>query len=124
MPFPMRKRHRLRGTFSLFRWLLAMVVRTTVTFEDSDGELLQAWADYDVRPLASLVSAIVVATLRGRPLKVPEEVKSIPETSPSKLVLMKLATGKRPNDKEIDSAARDLGIDKEQLVTLLRQIID
>lgn len=99
-----------------------MAVRTTVTFEDDDGALLQAWADYDIRPLASLVSAIVVATLRGRPLKVPDGISSLSETSPSKLILLKLASGDRPSDKEIESAAHDVGIDKEQLVSLLGRI--
>lgn len=99
-----------------------MAVRTTVTFEDDDGELLQAWADYDVRPLASLVSAIVVATLRGRPLKVPEEVKALPDASPSNLILLKLASGERPSEKEIENAVRDLGINKEQLVNLFDRI--
>lgn len=99
-----------------------MVVRTTVTFEDSDGELLQAWADHDLRPLASLVSAIVVATIKGRPLKVPEEVRVSPETSPSKLILLKLASGEHPSAQEIETAARDLGIRKEQLITVFDRI--
>lgn len=57
-----------------------MPKRTTVTLSDETYTVLETWADRDIRTVANLIEAIVVSHLRGTPLEVPKELKSlIPE---------------------------------------------
>ena len=39
--------------------------RTTVGFEDEHYEILQQWADKEIRTVPNLITAIVVSVLRG-----------------------------------------------------------
>lgn len=39
--------------------------RTTVSFEDSQYETLEKWAEKEVRTVPNLITAIVVSVLRG-----------------------------------------------------------
>ena len=52
-----------------------MVKRTTVSFEDDQYELLERWADKEIRSVPNLISAIVVSVLRGEPFDVPPGIK-------------------------------------------------
>jgi len=45
--------------------------RTTVSFEDDQFEILEKWADKEIRTIPNLIQAIVVSVLRGEPPKVP-----------------------------------------------------
>ncbi|PZV06195.1 MAG: hypothetical protein DCF22_24135 [Leptolyngbya sp.] len=49
--------------------------RTTVSFEDDQFEILEKWADKDIRTVPNLIQAIVVSVLRGETLNLP----TIPE---------------------------------------------
>lgn len=49
--------------------------RTTVSFEDDQFEILEKWADKDIRTVPNLIQAIVVSVLRGETLALP----NIPE---------------------------------------------
>lgn len=46
--------------------------RTTVSFEDDQFELLEKWADKEIRTVPNLIQAIVVSVLRGEPPNVPD----------------------------------------------------
>lgn len=48
--------------------------RTTVSFEDDLYDLLEQWANKEVRTVPNLIAAIVVGTLRNAPLKVPDAI--------------------------------------------------
>lgn len=39
--------------------------RTTVSFEDDQYEILEQWAEKEVRTVPNLITAIVVSVLRG-----------------------------------------------------------
>jgi|GEM_PF-1631262 len=54
-----------------------MPKRTTVTLSEEIYAVLENWADRDVRTVANLIEAIVVSHLRGTPLDVPKEIKSV-----------------------------------------------
>jgi hypothetical protein len=45
--------------------------RTTVSFEDEQYEILEKWADKEVRTIPNLIQAIVVGVLRGEPPTLP-----------------------------------------------------
>ncbi|MBD2465666.1 hypothetical protein H6G89_32255 [Oscillatoria sp. FACHB-1407] len=45
--------------------------RTTVSFEDEQFEILEKWADKEIRTVPNLIQAIVVSVLRGEPPNVP-----------------------------------------------------
>lgn len=45
--------------------------RTTVSFEDEQFEILEKWADKEVRTIPNLIQAIVVGVLRGEPPTLP-----------------------------------------------------
>lgn len=49
--------------------------RTTVSFEDDHFEILEKWADKEVRSVPNLVTAIVVSVLRGEMPQVPDSAK-------------------------------------------------
>lgn len=53
--------------------------RTTVSFEDDHYEILEKWADKEVRTIPNLIQAIVVGVLRGDSPTVP----TLPLTSPN-----------------------------------------
>lgn len=46
--------------------------RTTVSFEDDQFEILEKWADKEIRTVPNLIQAIVVSVLRGEPPNVPD----------------------------------------------------
>ena len=46
--------------------------RTTVSFEDDQYEILEKWADKEIRTVPNLITAIVVSVLRGEAPKLPE----------------------------------------------------
>ena len=46
--------------------------RTTVSFEDDQFEILEKWADKEIRTVPNLIQAIVVSVLRGESPNVPE----------------------------------------------------
>ncbi len=46
--------------------------RTTVSFEDDHYEILEKWAEKEIRTVPNLITAIVVSVLRGEPPKVPQ----------------------------------------------------
>ena len=46
--------------------------RTTVSFEDDHYELLEKWAEKEIRTVPNLITAIVVSVLRGEPPAVPQ----------------------------------------------------
>jgi predicted DNA-binding ribbon-helix-helix protein len=46
--------------------------RTTVSFEDDQYEILEKWADKEIRTVPNLITAIVVSVLRGETPKLPE----------------------------------------------------
>ena len=46
--------------------------RTTVSFEDEQFEILEKWADKEIRTVPNLITAIVVSVLRGETPKVPD----------------------------------------------------
>lgn len=46
--------------------------RTTVSFEDDQFEILEKWADKEIRTVPNLIQAIVVSVLRGEPPNLPE----------------------------------------------------
>ena len=52
-----------------------MIKRTTVSFEDDQYEILERWADKEIRSVPNLISAIVVSVLRGEPFDVPQGIK-------------------------------------------------
>jgi hypothetical protein len=45
--------------------------RTTVTFDDDQYEILEKWAEKEVRSVPNLITAIVVGVLRGENPQVP-----------------------------------------------------
>jgi serine/threonine-protein kinase RIO1 len=45
--------------------------RTTVSFEDDQYEILEKWADKEVRTVPNLITAIVVSVLRGETPQLP-----------------------------------------------------
>ena len=49
--------------------------RTTVSFEDEQYEILEKWADKEVRTIPNLIQAIVVGVLRGEPPTLPALLK-------------------------------------------------
>jgi hypothetical protein len=51
-----------------------MANRTTVTIADEFYNILEEWADRDVRSIANLIEAIVVSHLRGKPLPIPPDI--------------------------------------------------
>lgn len=53
-----------------------MPKRTTVSFDDDVYEILEKWADKEVRTIPNLVTAIVVSVLRGESPNPPENLKS------------------------------------------------
>lgn len=46
--------------------------RTTVSFEDDQYEILEKWAEKEVRTVPNLITAIVVSVLRGEAPQVPK----------------------------------------------------
>ena len=46
--------------------------RTTVSFEDDQYEILEQWAEKEVRTVPNLIVAIVVSVLRGETPKPPK----------------------------------------------------
>ena len=54
--------------------------RYTVSFSDEQGEILERWADKEVRTASNLIQAIVVGVLRGEPPVVPELPSDKPES--------------------------------------------
>jgi hypothetical protein len=46
--------------------------RTTVSFEDDQFEILEKWADKEIRTVPNLIQAIVVSVLRGESPNVPD----------------------------------------------------
>ena len=63
--------------------------RTTVSFEDDQFEILEKWADKEIRTVPNLIQAIVVSVLRGESPNVPdvaelEKLKEKPATSHGK----------------------------------------
>ena len=46
--------------------------RTTVSFEDDHYEILEQWAEREIRTVPNLITAIVVNVLRGEPPAVPQ----------------------------------------------------
>jgi CopG-like RHH_1 or ribbon-helix-helix domain, RHH_5 len=55
--------------------------RTTVSFDDDQYEILEKWADKEIRTVPNLITAIVVGVLRGEPPQLPklEEDKKEPK---------------------------------------------
>jgi hypothetical protein len=51
--------------------------RTTVSFDDDQYEILEKWAEKEVRTVANLITAIVVGVLRGNPPEVPNGIDEI-----------------------------------------------
>ena len=63
--------------------------RTTVSFEDDQFEILEKWADKEIRTVPNLIQAIVVSILRGESPNVPdvaelEKLEEKPATSHGK----------------------------------------
>lgn len=63
--------------------------RTTVSFEDDQFEILEKWADKEIRTVPNLIQAIVVSVLRGESPNVPdvaelEKLKEKPATTQGK----------------------------------------
>lgn len=51
--------------------------RTTVSFEDETYELLEQWAQKEVRTVPNLITAIVVSILRGETPSLPASMKNM-----------------------------------------------
>ncbi|MDX2099674.1 MAG: hypothetical protein SFW36_17995 [Leptolyngbyaceae cyanobacterium bins.59] len=49
--------------------------RTTVSFEDDTYEILEKWAEKEIRTVPNLITAIVVSILRGETPTVPENFR-------------------------------------------------
>ncbi|HEY9628624.1 MAG TPA: hypothetical protein V6C84_15085 [Coleofasciculaceae cyanobacterium] len=46
--------------------------RTTVSFEDEQYEILEKWANKEIRTVPNLITAIVVSVLRGETPQLPK----------------------------------------------------
>jgi hypothetical protein len=95
-----------------------VALRTTVTFGDEDGKLLEQWADLQMRPVGNLISAIVSSVLRDRPMLLPNELKPGHDLNCSERVLKALALGESVSSEDLQAAAAALGIDVEALEKL------
>jgi hypothetical protein len=98
-----------------------VALRTTVTFGDEDGKLLEQWADLQMRPVGNLISAIVSSVLRDRPMLLPDTLKPGQDLSISEQVLKSLALGDRVSQEDLQLASAELGIDVAALEHLAKK---
>jgi hypothetical protein len=98
-----------------------VALRTTVTFGDDDGKLLEQWADLQMRPVGNLISAIVSSVLRDRPMLLPNELKPGRDLNCSERVLKALALGESVSPEDLQATAAALGIDIEALEKLRQE---
>lgn len=95
-----------------------VALRTTVTFGDEDGKLLEQWADLQMRPVGNLISAVVSSVLRDRPMLLPNELKPGQDLSCSERILRSLALGESVSQDDLQIVATALKIDIEALENL------
>ena len=106
-----------------------MTQRTTVSFDDEIYKTLEKWAKLEIRPVASLIAAIVISCLQKKLYPVPEAVlEPLSQASdesaitPKELELTRRwVAGDRLENGELGIVANVLGVEPEDLVKKQRK---